>query len=251
MIRLEKLKSLKSDTFYKKSSLLLSSFLKGRICLDETYIHAILDRLKTEFSSEKNLIETIEKRIENESCLVLKDYIDSKIGRIDADYDFINDNGTLDKNLRKVKERYLLLDSIRSPYNLGSIIRSSESFMIKKIILLSPFCKIDHPRAIRASLNTSSIIDIEQFNDEKKCITYLKELNLEIFSLECGGKNLYQTPLPDKGICILGNEEFGIRKTLLDISSFVTTIPLYGSKGSISVSVATGILLSVWSSKVN
>lgn len=70
-----------------------------------------------------------------------------------------------------------------------------------------------------------------------------------LFALELGGVSLEEFAYPPRGILILGSEEVGVSPeclALADRSSGRVSIPLYGWKGSLNVSVAYGILMSRW-----
>ena len=246
MISLERFRALKNETLYKKASVLASQQICGHITLDKAFIDEIFLRLAQDYPDETGKQDAIRRRIESEGLLVLKDYLDFKTGRINADLDFISDNSIMQAEKRKTKERYLVLDDIRSPYNLGSIIRSSESFMIKEVILLSENLSPKHPNAIRAACRTDTIMKCRVFKDRKQGISHVKSLGLPIFCLECGGNDISSFEFPDAGIGIVGNEEFGVSKELADTSEKIVSIPMFGTKGSISVSCATAIMLHRW-----
>ena len=246
MIGIDRFKALKNQTLYKKASLLISQQMSGHISLDRQFIDEIFKRISDEFPEDSAIQKSIEGRLESEGLLVLKDYLDMKTGRMNADLDFLSDNDSLCSEKRTVKERYVVLDDVRSPYNLGSIIRSSESFMIKEIILLSQHLSPDHPNARRAACRTDSIVKCRTFSDRKAGLEHIRSLGLPVFSLECGGTDIDGFAFPDAGIAVVGNEEFGISRELLEMSSAKISIPLFGCKGSISVSCATAIMLHAW-----
>ena len=189
-ISFDKFKSLDGKTFFKKSSLLISQDIATHIKLDDKFINEIIIKLRTHFPNDSKTIVSIEKRIKNESLLVLKDFIDSKFGKINADLDFIDDNKDIDKSSRIIKKRYLVLDDIRSPYNLGSIIRSAESFFIKEVIVLSEHLTTNHPNTIRSACRTLGLMECKLFKKRQEGIEYIKSLKLPIFSLECSDNNI-------------------------------------------------------------
>ncbi|HAL18633.1 MAG TPA: hypothetical protein DCO86_03315 [Spirochaetaceae bacterium] len=246
MISIDRFKALKNQTLYKKASLLISQQMSGHISLDKQFIDEIFKRISDEFPEDSIIHESIENRLQSEGLLVLKDYLDMKTGRMNADLDFLSDNDTLCPEKRTVRERYVVLDDVRSPYNLGSITRSSESFMVKEIILLSQHLSPDHPNARRAACRTDGIVNCRTFSDRSIGLEYIKSLSLPIFALECGGASIDEFEFPSAGIAVVGNEEFGISRELLEMSSAKISIPMFGCKGSISVSCATAIMLHAW-----
>lgn len=171
-------------------------------------------------------------------------YLLNILGESPADWDFKDESGAIDWSKREIREHHLYLDHLRSPYNVGSIFRSAESFGIKNIYISPGTASPEHPRAIKTSRGT-----IDGVNWEEK---ELEDLNLPVFALELGGKDLSEFEFPEEGICIIGSEETGVSPEALaiaDKSLGRVSIKQYGAKGSINVSAATAILLNAWMRK--
>jgi TrmH family RNA methyltransferase len=173
----------------------------------------------------------------------------SVTGYAPADWDFIDTTGHLDPAKRicfPFMEAYL--EDIRSPFNIGALFRAAESFGAAKI-WLSSFCA--DPRHIRAERTAMGCIDILPWErlstiDE---LAKKKEEGFSLFALETGGKPLNMFRLPQKGILICGSEELGVSPAALTLarsSAGIVTIPTYGAKGSLNVSVAFGIAMHAW-----
>ena len=168
-------------------------------------------------------------------------YLLNLLGESPADWDFKDESGAIDWSKREIKEHYLYLDHLRSPYNIGSIFRSAESFGIKKIYISPGSASPEHPRAIKTSRMTTEGVE---WKEEE-----LENINLPVFALELGGKDISEFDFPEKGICIIGSEETGVSPEALlmaDKSLGRVSIKQYGAKGSINVSAATAILLHRW-----
>ena len=67
-----------------------------------------------------------------------------------------------------------------------------------------------------------------------------------VIALELGGTSINEFAFPERGVAVLGSEEFGISPAVLSCCGSRVTIPMGGSKGSLNVSVAAGILLQRW-----
>ena len=83
--------------------------------------------------------------------------------------------------------------------------------------------------------------------DESQTLELLKDT--PVFALELGGTPISEFPVPNKGTVIIGSEELGVSPGLLDLADRSlgrVSIPLFGSKGSLNVSVAFGILMHQW-----
>lgn len=166
------------------------------------------------------------------------------LGESPADWDLLDASGSVDWSKRTIKEHYLYLDHLRSPYNVGSIFRSAESFGVDEIYI-SPGCASpEHPRARRTSRDTVDGVKWEE--------KILGDIDMPVFALELGGVDISEFEFPQRGICIIGSEESGVSKEALDIAKAsigVVSIAQYGAKGSINVSAATSILLYEWMKK--
>jgi TrmH family RNA methyltransferase len=169
------------------------------------------------------------------------------IGKQTADWDFLDDTGRLDHARRKIfPGMQVYLEDIRSPFNVGAMFRSAESFGVERVYL-SPLCADpEHPRAKRTAMGCVEAVPWErvgQDNDALPCTG--------IFALETGGTALDDFPFPDQGVMIVGSEELGVSPealALADASLGRLSIPTYGAKGSLNVSVAFGIALQAWAS---
>ena len=184
----------------------------------------------------------------------------SKTGRNSADWDLINSDGALDKAKRRFfPGMQVYLEDIRSPFNVGSMFRAAESFGTEKI-WLSPLCADPrHKRAERTALGCVDILPWERFpldpftaQNNNKTSTEFSEG--PFFALETGGTALPDFQFPLEGIIITGSEELGVSPGALaaaDESLGRVSIPSYGAKGSLNVSVAFGIVMQAWAAALN
>jgi TrmH family RNA methyltransferase len=192
----------------------------------------------------------------------IKHLLLNETGRYQADWDFTGSDGRLDPAKRHVFEGMLIyLEDIRSPYNVGAMFRSAESFGAEKIFL-SPFCADPgHQRAQRTAMGCVEVLPWERRNffaategaESPGTELPYAELSCPVFALETGGIPLADFPFPRRGLLIAGSEELGISPRALaaaDASLGRVSIPCYGAKGSLNVSVAFGIVLQVWAEKM-
>jgi TrmH family RNA methyltransferase len=179
----------------------------------------------------------------------IKHILLAEIGKDQSDWDFTNSDGKLDPEKRQVfKGMQVYFEDIRSPFNVGAMFRTAESFGVEKIIL-SPLCADPrHRRAERTAMGCVDVIPWERqdlFPDTKE--------TLPIFALETGGIPISEFPFPRRGIMITGSEELGVSPQALsaaDASLGRVSIPCYGSKGSLNVSVAFGIAIQAWGQRI-
>ncbi|MDR0589092.1 MAG: TrmH family RNA methyltransferase, partial [Spirochaetaceae bacterium] len=138
----------------------------------------------------------------------------------------------------------IYLEDIRSPFNVGAIFRTAESFGAEKLYL-SPLCADPlHPRAARTAMGCVAILPWERLSAGLDAA-----LAGPCFALETGGRALKNFPFPPRGVMILGSEELGVSPpalALADSSLGRLSIPTWGAKGSLNVSVAFGIAMQAW-----
>lgn len=201
-------------------------------------------------------ISKFEKKLKgnNPDIILYEDiaqFLLSVLGAEPSDWDFVNEHGELDGGKRTLMHHSIILDRLRSPFNVGSIFRTSDSFGIESITMVEGTAAIKHPRAIRTARGTIDTVVHDEMSEED-LIKELKQSDRPLFALELGGTNIDEFDFPSDGIAVIGSEEFGVSEELLhlcDLSLGRVSIPLAGSKGSINVSVSTGIMLQTWFSK--
>ena len=138
---------------------------------------------------------------------------------------------------------FIYAEDIRTPFNIGSIFRTAESFGIEKIFLSENCISPNNTKARRVAMGTIDYMKWEH--------TTLERLpNIPIIALETGGEDINKFHFPKAGIVAIGNEELGISAEVLKKAESVVSIPMYGMKASINVSVAFGILMQKWTEAI-
>ena len=244
MITKKKLETLKERTRLRKISIILhqAAFeVKTGKEVDWEYINDVLsltdyDKIDTTLDSE-----AIVFKLEDISKDLLR-----VLGAEPSDWDFRDSTGALDAKTRIIQDKILVLDRIRSPYNVGAIFRSADSFGISKIILVEGTASPEHVRAQRTSMGTTATVDWA-FMTEEEVVSFLKSYDpSQVLALEVGGEDINAFSFPKRGVGILGSEEFGISPAVLACAGRRVSIALGGSKGSLNVSVAAGIFMQHW-----
>ena len=157
------------------------------------------------------------------------------------------------KNKKKVPI-IIVLDNVRSAHNVGSIFRTSDAFLIEKIMLCG-ICPIPPKNEIRkTALGASESVEWEYFNDSADCIKELKEKEYTIIGIEQADNatnlNNYSIEKSQKIALVFGNEVNGVSDEIIQQSDDVVEIPQHGTKHSFNVSVSVGIVLWDLSRKI-
>ena len=174
----------------------------------------------------------------------------AETGRFPADWDFTGPSGALDPGKRRVfPGMRVYLEDIRSPFNVGAIFRTAESFGVERLSL-SPLCADPlHPRASRTAGGCVAVLPWERLSNSGEALESPPLPGGPFFALETGGTPLRAFPFPRRGTLIAGSEELGVSPAALalaDASLGRLSIPLWGAKGSLNVTVAFGIALQAW-----
>ena len=238
MIRLKKIKSLKERVQLRKCGEVFHLLANGDDTDERDDVFSYLLSLLSAEEKDKAVYFYQKGRYEDIYYLTL-----GVLGESPADWDMMDDDGLIDFSCRTVFHHSLYLDSIRSPFNVGSIFRSAEAFGVESIILRPGSADPHHARAEKSSKGCVSAIPYS-FSEIEEMDT-----SLPVFALEVGGVDIDTFDFPEKGICIIGNEESGVSPSALkiaDMSLGRVSIRQYGAKGSINVASATSIMLSLW-----
>ncbi len=146
----------------------------------------------------------------------------------------------------------ILLQNIRSTYNVGSIFRTSDAVGIEKIYLCGitpdPIDKFGRPQKEiqKVSLGACDFVPWKHIKSISHFINKLKKENYKIIALEQSphsiSYNKIKMPSKSKTALILGTEVDGLPKNILEKSDIIAEIPMHGKKESLNVSVAFGII---------
>ena len=158
----------------------------------------------------------------------------------------ISENRSTIETLPQVKKLpvVVILDSIRSSYNVGSIFRTSDGAMIEKLI---PTGYTPHPpkkEVLKTALGSEQSVQWEFSKDPVEAIKKYKTMGYKICALEQTTKSIQHDSLTKDSfpLClIIGNEITGVKQELIDLCDFSIEIPQYGIKQSLNVAVAYGV----------
>jgi|TARA_R100000479_G_scaffold21607_1_gene8189 TrmH family RNA methyltransferase len=136
----------------------------------------------------------------------------------------------------------VVLDAIRDPGNLGTIIRLCDWFGVKQLICSTDTTDCYNPKVVQATMGSLARVAIKYVDIEN----YLKETSLPIYGAFMDGENVYKREFPQDAILVMGNEANGVSGTIEKLITEKITIPQFGNQTteSLNVATATAILLS-------
>lgn len=157
------------------------------------------------------------------------------------------------------QQKIVILDSIRSAHNVGSIFRTSDAAGVEKIYLAGPtpdpvdrFGRVQKEIA-KTSLGASDSMPWEHVGTiDNRATAELLHLCADLKKERCaivaveqskGSVGLYDFEVPSKVAYIFGAEVEGVQQELLDVADAILELPMQGIKESLNVSVTAGIVL--------
>ncbi|MDR1505843.1 MAG: TrmH family RNA methyltransferase [Treponema sp.] len=165
----------------------------------------------------------------------------AETGRFPSDWDLVDGEGSLDPARRRpFAGMQVYLEDIRSPFNVGAMFRAAESFGAEKIWLSPLSADPRHKRAERTAMGCAAVLPWERTETIPPG---------PLFALETGGVDVGRFSFPLRGVLIAGSEELGVSPPVLaaaDAELGRVSIPVFGVKGSLNVSVAFGIVMHAW-----
>ncbi len=137
----------------------------------------------------------------------------------------------------------LILDDLRSAFNVGSIFRSAECFGVSHIHLCGYTPTPQNKKVQKTAMGTDKFVKWSTHPSIEQVITKLKKDGFTIYALETTtqSKDISKTGFKQPCALILGNEALGISEETLKLADEIIQIPLSGWKNSLNVGVCTAI----------
>ena len=141
----------------------------------------------------------------------------------------------------------VVLDHVRSLYNVGSVFRTGDAFRISGVCLCGITAQPPHPEIHKTALGAEDSVPWKYFKQTEDAIIWLKEQGYTVLAIEqCEGSTMlhdFHREPEKKYAVVLGNEVKGVQQQVVDMCDGCLEIPQYGTKHSLNVSVTAGIVL--------
>ena len=141
----------------------------------------------------------------------------------------------------------VVLDHIRSLYNVGSIFRTADAMRLSQVILCGITATPPHPEIHKTALGAEDTVDCTYYKHTSQAIEHLRTQGYTIISIEqCTDSiklNQFHPNKKEKYAIILGNEVKGVQQEIIDKSDLCIEIPQFGTKHSMNVSVTAGMVI--------
>jgi len=142
----------------------------------------------------------------------------------------------------------VILENIRSAYNVGSIFRTADAFLIQAVYICGYTAHPPHKEIKKTALGAEDTVQWKYLKDVREAIREIKEMGFKVYAVEqaVNSIQLNKFEAPNSKIAlILGNEVTGVEQSTIEICDGCIEIPQSGMKHSLNVSVAAGIVLVV------
>ncbi len=133
----------------------------------------------------------------------------------------------------------LVLDDIRDPGNLGTIIRIADWYGIRRIMASETSADFYNPKVINASMGSFSRVQV-LYRDLEEYLT--RQKRCKVYGTFLDGENVHKASLEVPAIIIMGNESHGINPSLSRHIDQRISIPRFGKAESLNVAVSTAII---------
>ena len=142
----------------------------------------------------------------------------------------------------------LILDNIRSLNNIGSVFRNADAFLIKKVFLCGISGVPPNKDINKTALGSTDSVEWEYYKSSYTLIDKLKKNGINVYAIEQTENaillNNFIVESNNEYAFILGNEVRGVSQEAVDACGQALEIPQFGTKHSLNISVATGVV--VW-----
>jgi 23S rRNA (guanosine2251-2'-O)-methyltransferase len=141
----------------------------------------------------------------------------------------------------------VVLENIRSAYNVGSVFRTSDAFLIQAIYIIGYSAKPPHKEIKKTALGAEETVSWKYFKTSVEAIDTLREEGFAVYAVEqAEGSSLLHTiqPEPTEKIAVVfGNEVTGVEQATIGLCDGCIEIPQLGMKHSLNIATAAGVVL--------
>ena len=139
----------------------------------------------------------------------------------------------------------LVLDNLRSAFNVGSIFRTADTTRLQRIITCGYTAHPPHPRLDKTALGTVDYVDSEHVESTVEALDDLQSQGVPVWALETTSASRPYTELtyPRPVALVLGNEALGVEREVLDRCDELLEVPVFGYKNSLNVACTAAVVV--------
>ena len=141
----------------------------------------------------------------------------------------------------------LVLENIRSAYNVGSVFRTSDAFLVQAIYIIGYSAKPPHKEIKKTALGAEETVTWMYFKTTEEAITELRKEGFNVYAAEqAEGSyklNAIEFEADEKIAVVFGNEVTGVEQSTIALCDGCLEIPQLGMKHSLNIATAAGVVL--------
>jgi tRNA G18 (ribose-2'-O)-methylase SpoU len=149
----------------------------------------------------------------------------------------------------------VVLDSVRSMHNIGSIFRTSDGFAVEQICLCGISAQPPHREIEKTALGATQSVNWTYHENATQAVEKLRKDGYQIIAIEqAENSTMLNEFIPDKNkkyALIFGNEVNGVSDEVMQVIDSCIEIPQFGTKHSFNIVVSAGIVLWDFFAKLN
>ena len=142
----------------------------------------------------------------------------------------------------KPDKRYVALDGIKDPGNLGTIIRLADWFNIDAIICSETCVDVYNSKTIQSAMGSAFRVPVIYEGLSR----FLANKDVPVIGAVLNGENIHKRSLPSNGVLVIGNESSGISENIMPLLTNKISIPKFGEAESLNAAMACGIICNEW-----
>ena len=141
----------------------------------------------------------------------------------------------------------VVMDNVRSMYNVGSVFRTCDAFSVERLLLCGITACPPHKEIAKTALGATESMDWAHYATTVEAVTELKQQGYKVWAVEQVDTSVMLDQIEvsgdEKTAIVLGNEVFGVDDEVLALCDGAIEIPQNGTKHSLNVSIAGGIVI--------
>ncbi len=141
----------------------------------------------------------------------------------------------------------VVLENIRSAYNVGSVFRTADAFLIEAIYIIGYSARPPHKEIKKTALGAEDTVAWKHFSTTAEAIDSLRREGYEVFAVEQTQDSLQLQqldPAPGTRLALIfGNEVNGVEQSTIGLCDGAIEIPQMGMKHSLNIATAAGVVL--------
>jgi len=161
-----------------------------------------------------------------------------------ADYDLEEMIIAKSIDVCKCDKYFVILDEIKDPGNMGTIIRTADAAGFNGVIVSKGCVDVYNSKVLRSTMGSIFHIPINLSQDLSYALKEIKSKNIRVYAAHTKGNiNYYEADMTQSTAIVIGNEAFGISDKTMELADELISIPIAGRAESLNASVAAGILM--------